>query len=154
LTLGRVVLLLLALDVALAWLVMAGAVIFAERMWLVLGGSPIPGSGLAEHVRQFVWLRRVQLVAIGLTVPVVVVWARRARPLGRVAPRLLLGWWWAAVGGAAAAEVTIRLTSRFGQWALAPGGLLPLLMLGEILKIAAAVLTMAILWRVHSARRL
>jgi hypothetical protein len=154
LTRGRAVILLLALNVALAWLVMAGAVTFAERTWLVLGGYAAPGAGLAEHLRQFVWLRRIQLVCIALTVAAVVAWARHARPLGPAAAGGLLRWWWAVIAAAAAADVAVRVASRLGPSPLAPGGPLPLLVLGEILKIAAAVLAMTVVWRVRAARRL
>jgi hypothetical protein len=148
----RVLLLLLAADVVLAWLAAAGAVIFVERTWLALGGYAVPEAGLAEHLRQFAWLRRVQVLALGLTVAVAVAWARPVRPLGRAVPRALHGWWWAAIGSAVAADAAVRILSTLGPPLLAPGGPLPLLILAEILKIGAAVLTMAVVVRAGSAR--
>ena len=144
----RLLLLLLALDVVLAWLAMAGAVIFVERAWLALGGYAIPEASLAEHARQLAWVRGLQVVALGATAVGLAAWARRARPFRSGTPRWLLGGWGAAILAAIAIDVGVRALAALGRAPLAPGGPLPLYLLGEVLKIAALVVTMVVVWRV------
>jgi hypothetical protein len=70
---------LLAVDVILAWLVLAGLVVLLERVWLGAAGYVIRDSALRAHARQLTLILGLQALGGLLTAIVFVAWAARAR---------------------------------------------------------------------------
>lgn len=162
---------LLGADIVLAWVVMVAAISFVNRLWLALGGYAIEEESMADHLRRLDLLRGVQLAAVAMTIVSVSIWARRLPrrrdgrspllpgrghplpPAEESAPVPWLRWWWAMIGLAIAADLAVRVLALAGRAPLAPGGPLPLFLAGEILKIAAAALTIALILRITQRRR-
>jgi hypothetical protein len=184
--LGRGLVGLLVLDIALAWLVLQATLLFTHVVWHALAGEFQTGSPMSRYGLQFdvllrsqgaawiltgvcflVWIARVtrNLPALGTSAPAYsprqavgaflaaavspvrplavmrAVWRgsdpREAPVPGRggAATPPVLAWWW----GVLAASILMDLTQRAGL-----GGVMPLIVVGEALRIAAAVLTIAV----------
>lgn len=58
--LALAVIILLATDVVLSWMVIQGAYIYLGMVWHGLAKEFLPGTSLAEHARQFRILRYLQ----------------------------------------------------------------------------------------------
>ena len=143
----RCALTLLAADIALAWLVMVAAVTFVHRVWAALVGYALQEESIAEHVSRFGALRQAQVGVLALTILAVRSWARRLPGPDQLAPVRWPRAWWTVLGAAAAADLVVRGLTHAGRPPLSLGGVLPLLLLGEALKIAAAALTIALVLR-------
>jgi hypothetical protein len=82
--LALAVIVLLAADVVLSWMVIQGAYIYLGMVWHGLAKEFLPGMSLAEHARQFRILRYLQGVVWLLTAILSAVWFHRVRRDRRV----------------------------------------------------------------------
>jgi len=73
------VIVLLATDVVLSWMVIQGAYIYLGMVWHGLAKEFLPGTSLAEHARQFRILRYLQGVVWLLTGILAAAWFHRIR---------------------------------------------------------------------------
>jgi hypothetical protein len=81
--LARAVMGLLGVQVLLAWALLAGVVIFLERLWFGLAGHAQPQGSLAEHLAQLEALRVLQGLGWIATATLFLLWVHRAyRNLG------------------------------------------------------------------------
>ncbi|MGH7414886.1 MAG: DUF4328 domain-containing protein [Candidatus Rokuibacteriota bacterium] len=183
--------LVLGLDIVLAWMVIQGAYLYLGMVWHGLAGELLPPGAIETHGRQFLALRRIQAVAWLATILLFLVWLRRAQDLARspdggsgwgtiaaflvpgpnlvrpvrlvsalwhdsgprrAAPRgrvpWWVGWWWALVLAAALAHALAAGLAGDQARPLDLGGPMQLLLLAEVLEIAAAVLAILVVRRI------
>lgn len=186
--------LLLGLDIAVAWMVIQGVYLYLGIVWHGLAGEFLAPGGIEAHIRQFLALRRIQAVVWIATIVLFLVWVRRAQnraealggpvvvdsgwatiavflipglnlvrpvrlvsalwqagdprgaPHGRV-PRWVR-WWWALVLAAALAHGLAAGLAADRSRPLDLGGPMQLLVLAELLEIAAAVLAILLVRRI------
>ncbi|MGH7384480.1 MAG: DUF4328 domain-containing protein [Candidatus Rokuibacteriota bacterium] len=172
-------------------MVIQGAYLYLGLIWHELAGELLPPGAVETHGRQFLALRRIQVVAWIVTVLLFLAWLRRAqegtrspaggsgwgtiaaflvpgpnlvRPVRLVsalwhdsgirpeAPRgrvpWWIGWWWALVLAAALAHALAAGLAADRSRPLDLGGPLQLLLLAEIVEIAAAVLAILLVRRI------
>lgn len=83
---------LLALDIVVAWMVIQGVHIYLGMVWHGLAGEALPRGTVEAHGRQFLALRRIQAVTWTATIALFLAWLhqarQRARPLGEPRPAL------------------------------------------------------------------
>lgn len=89
--LALAVLVLLAVDAGLAWMVIQGCYTYLGLVWHGLAGEFLPGEGLARHARQFRALRYLQGAGWAVTALVFASWLYRIhldlKALGRTGLR-------------------------------------------------------------------
>jgi hypothetical protein len=186
---------LLALDAALAWLALQAVFVFVELIWRGATGRHMYHPLIAAHVRQFEVLRLVQAAAALATAAVFVAWLRQTRadlaalgrgPLrysardmatgclipglnlvrpfalvrdlwraatGRARTSPLVGWWWAVLLGGALVDGLARALAVRAGTPLDLGRGMQVLLVGGLLQIAAAVLTIALVLALDGHRR-
>jgi len=145
---------LLATDVVLSWMVIQGAYIYLGMVWHGLAREFLPDTSVAEHARQFQMLRYLQAVAWLLTAMLAAVWFRRVRRIPRALDgvhsdgqgRAGLAWCWALLLTAFGAELVATLLA--GGARLDLGGPLQALVLAQCLQIAGAVLGIVLVRRI------
>ncbi len=190
--LGRSLVALLGLNVALAWMAIQASFVFAHAVWLLAAGQLLSPAEPGRIAGQIAGLRLVQAMTWLGTAGLFLAWVHRAhrtlemldapaarsardglrdflvagRNLARI-PRAVtslwrasaadravpgvtawVGWWWALC---VAAVILDLAAVPPGRWLLAwlgVGGGLPLLVLGECVRIAAAVLTIVVVSRI------
>ena len=150
--------LILGLDIIVAWMVIQGAYLYLGLIWHGLAGEALAPGAIETHGRQFLVLRRVQIATWVATGAIVLAWLRRARAAAR----------WRGVSGAApvrwrplgtrvlpgltvAALLAHALAAGLARDRARPldlGGPMQLLLVAELLEIAAAVLAIALVRRV------
>lgn len=123
-------------------MVIQGAYLYLGLIWHGLAGELLSPGAIEAHGRQFLALRRIQAAAWIVTILLSLTWLRRARGGGPwwVSCPWWVGWWWALV---LAAGLTHALAAGLAVDRSRPldlGAPLQLLLLAEILEIAAAVL--------------
>jgi hypothetical protein len=161
---GPALVLLLGADIALAWMVLQGAYVFLGMVWHAMALEVLPPGSFASHGRQFRVIRLLQGGAWIATVAVGIVWlSRAARRTGEPAG--------ARRGGPGAGIVGTRRPGRWVAWclgslaaaglgeALAAGlagsagtpldlsGAMQVLIVAQLLEIAAAVLGIVVVRR-------
>jgi hypothetical protein len=121
---GRLLIGLVLLDAALAWLAIQASFVFLELVWRAVAARDNWRPLVEAHARQFTWLRAVEVIAWLATAAVFVQWLRRIRTSLMATGRLVDGAWrmrpwhpmvqtWrAAVRGAGAKRVPALL----GWW--------------------------------------
>jgi hypothetical protein len=150
--------LLLGLDILVAWMVIQGAYLYLGLIWHGLAGESLAPGAIETHGRQFLMLRRIQVATWVVTGAIVLAWLRRARaaarsgdgsgaapvrwsPLGtRVLPGLTLA---ALLAHALAAGLAVERARPLDL-----GGPMQLLLVAELMEIAAAVLAIVLVRRV------
>jgi hypothetical protein len=152
--LALAVIVLLATDVVLSWMVIQGAYIYLGMVWQGLGREFLPGTSLAEHARQFRILRYLQGVIWLLTAILAAVWLHRVRRNRRA----LDGEHSGAQGGAGLAWCGALLLTAFGAELVAAllaggarldlGGPMQTLILAQGLEIAGAVVGIVLVRRI------
>ena len=152
--LALAVIVLLATDVVLSWMVIQGAYIYLGMVWHGLAREFLPGTGLAEHARQFRILRYLQGVVWLLTAILSAVWFHRVRrnrraldgehPGGQGGAGL--AWCWALLLTAFGAELVAALLA--GGARLHLGGPMQTLILAQCLQIAGAVVGIVLVRRI------
>lgn len=107
--LGRLLIALLLVDAAMAWLTIQGSFVLLEIVWRALAGPEDWRALLEAHARQFSRLRGLEAAAWLVTTVLFVAWVRRGRRAlardGRLAPaaspvrplRLMIETWRAAL---------------------------------------------------------
>jgi hypothetical protein len=153
-----VVTLLLALDIVVAWMVIQGAHTHLGMVWHGLAGESLAPGAVETHGRQFLVLRRVQIATWIGTAAAFLVWLRRvrgtARALGAPEPGLIRS---GALGAFVLPGLTVGAALGHGLAAglaadpLRPldlGGPMQLLVLAELLEIAAAAVAILLIRRV------
>jgi hypothetical protein len=156
--LALAVIVLLAADVVLSWMVIQGAYIYLGMVWHGLAREFLPGTSLAEHARQFRILRYLQGAVWLLTVMLSAVWLLRVRRSRRALDGehagaqggTRLAWCWALLLTAFGAELVATLLA--GGARLDLGGPMQTLILAQCLEIAAAVVGIVLVRR--TTRRL
>jgi len=135
-------------------MVIQGAYVYLGMIWHGLAGESLAPGAIETHGRQFLALRWIQLATWIVTVAVFLVWLRHARALGSFETRAA-GWEPLRVfflpGVALGAALAHGLAARLAADRLRPldlGGPMQLLLLAEILEIAAAVLAIVLVGRV------
>jgi hypothetical protein len=146
--------LLLGLDIVVAWMVIQGAYVYLGMIWHGLAGQSLAPGAIETHGRQFLVLRRIQIATWIVAGGVFLTWLRRARQ----APRAPGGSGTAAsrrgrrtgaflAGSALAAALAHGLAAALAADRLRPldlGGPMQLLVLAGLLEIAAAVLAIVL----------
>jgi hypothetical protein len=148
------VIVLLAADVVLSWMVIQGAYIYLGMVWHGLAREFLPGTSLAEHARQFRMLRYLQGVAWLLTAILAAVWFHRIRRNRRTLGREHAGsqggaglaWCWAPLLTAFGAELVAALLAGSTRPDL--GGPMQALILAQCLEIAGAVVGIVLVRRI------
>lgn len=152
--LALALLVLLAADVVLSWMVIQGAYIYLGMVWHGLAGEFLPGTSLAEHARQFRILRYLQAVVWLLTGILAAAWFHRIRR----SRRALGGEHSESKGGAGrawcrgllltalSAELVAALLA--GGARLDLGGPLQTLIIAQCLEIAGAVVGIVLVRRI------
>jgi len=152
--LALAVIVLLATDVVLSWMVIQGAYIYLGLVWHGLAREFLPGTSLAEHARQFRMLRYLQGVVWLLTAILSAVWFHRVRrnPLAPDGAHsdgqggAGLAWCWALLLTAFGAELVAALLA--GGARLDLGGPMQTLILAQCLQIAGAVVGIVLVRRI------
>lgn len=195
--LGRILIIVLGLNVALAWMAIQASLVFAHVVWLAVAGQVLAEAEPGRIAGQIASLRRVQAVLWLGAAGFFLSWIHRTRRTletldgpgvrsarggvgdllvpgpnlvripravsalwrgsagDRTPPTLAawIAWWWTLC----LATVILDLAAiPPGRWLLAWvgfGGGLPLLVLGECVRIAAAVLTIVVVTRIERHRR-
>jgi hypothetical protein len=152
-----VVVLLLGLDIAVAWMVIQGAYLYLGMIWHGLAGESLAPGAIETHGRQFLVLRWIQIATWIATVAVFLSWLRRAREAGRALGGSEAGaarWGPVAAfflpGLTLAAALAHGLAARLAADRLRPldlGGPMQLLLLAGLLEIAAATLAILLVGR-------
>jgi hypothetical protein len=155
--LALAVIILLATDVVLSWMVIQGAYIYLGMVWHGLAKEFLPGTSLAEHARQFRILRYVQGAVWLLTAMLSAVWFHRVRRN----PRAPDGARSDSRGGAGIAWCCALLLTAFGAELVATllaegapldlGGPMQMLLLAQCLQIAGAVVGIGLVRRITRA---
>ncbi len=70
---------LLGLDIVVAWMVIQGAYLYLGMTWHALAGEFLPRGTLDAHGRQFLALRRIQATAWVATLALFLAWLHQAR---------------------------------------------------------------------------
>jgi hypothetical protein len=152
--LALAVIVLLATDVVLSWMVIQGAYIYLGMVWHGLAKEFLPGTSLADHARQFRILRYLQGAVWLLTAILSAVWLHRVRRNRRALDGehaggqggALLAWCWALLLTAFGAELVAALLA--GGARLDLGGPMQMLILAQCLEIAGAVVGIVLVRRV------
>jgi hypothetical protein len=122
--LGRLLIALLVVDAALAWMAIQGALVFLEIVWRALAGSDDWRPLVEAHARQFTGLRALEAGTWLVTAALFAGWLRRVRLalvldgrlVGGTSPvrpwRLMLETWRAAVPR----PVASRVPPLLGWW--------------------------------------
>jgi len=152
--LALAVIVLLATDVGLSWMVIQGAHLYLGLVWHGLAREFLPGTTLAEHARQFRILRYLQAVIWLLTAILAAMWFHRVRRNRRALDGAQSG----AQGGAALAWCCALLLTALGAELVAAllaggarldlGGPMQTLILAQCLEIAGAVVGIVLVRRV------
>jgi hypothetical protein len=152
--LALVVIVLLATDVVLSWMVIQGAYIYLGMVWHGLAKEFLPSTSLAEHARQFRILRHLHGVVWLLTAILSAVWFHRVRRDRRALDGEQSG----AQGGAGLAGCWALLLTAFGAELVAAllaggarldlGGPMQTLILAQCLEIAGAVVGIVLVRRI------
>lgn len=139
-------------------MVIQGAYVYLGMIWHGLSGESLAPGAIETHGRQFLALRWIQLATWIVTVTVFLVWLLRARATARALGGFetrAAGWGPLGVfflpGVALGAALAHGLAARLSADRLRPldlGGPMQLLLLAEILEIAAAVLAIVLVGRV------
>jgi hypothetical protein len=79
--------LLLGLDIVVAWVVIQAAYVYLAMIWHGLAGESLAPGAIEAHGRQFLALRRIQISTWIATVAVFLISAGHARQRGRWAAR-------------------------------------------------------------------
>lgn len=150
--------LLLGLDVVVAWMVIQGAYVYLGMIWHGLAGESLAPGAIEAHGRQFLALRRIQIATWIVTATVCLAWLRRARQTARAlgdpeaaagrrerrtAPLL--------AGLILAAALAHGLAASMAADRLRPldlGGPMQLLLLAALLEMATAVLAILLVRRI------
>lgn len=195
--LGRILVVVLGLNIVLAWTAIQASLVFAHAVWLAAAGRILAGAEPGRIAGQIAILRLVQAVAWLSAASLFLIWMRRAHrtlealdqagahsgpgDIDEVAvagpklvriPRTVTYLWWASGGHQApptvaawvawwwslcVATVILDLSAiPPGRWLLTRlgfGGGLPVLVLGECVRIAAAVLTVVVVARIERHQR-
>ena len=150
--LGLALIVLLAANGVLSWMVIQAAYIYLGMVWHGLAKEFLPGTSLAEHARQFRILRLLQGGVWLLTAVLGAIWlhqVRRVRALD--GPRsggrggAWLAWCWALLLTAFGAELVAALLAGGGRLDL--GGSMQMLILAQFLEIAGAVVGIVLVRR-------
>jgi hypothetical protein len=151
--LALAVIVLLATDVVLSWMVIQGAYIYLGMVWHGLAREFLPSTSLAEHARQFQMLRYLQGVVWLLTAMLSAVWFHRIRRNRRALDGAQdgqggvgLAWCWALLLTAFGAELVAALLA--GGARLDLGGPMQALILAQCLQIAGAVVGIVLVRRI------
>jgi hypothetical protein len=152
--LALAVIVLLATDVVLSWMVIQGAYIYLGLVWHGLAREFLPGTSLAELARQFRMLRYLQGVVWLLTAMLSAVWFHRVRRDRRALDGAHsdgqggagLAWCWALLLTAFGAELVAALLA--GGARLDLGGPMQMLILAQCLQIAGAVVGIVLVRRI------
>lgn len=155
--LALAVIVLLATDVVLSWMVIQGAYIYLGMVWHGLAKEFLPGTSLADHARQFRILRYLQGVVWLLTAILSAVWLHRVRRDRRALDGehsggqggAWLAWCWALLLTAFGAELVAALLA--GDARLDLGGPMQALILAQCLEIAGAVVGIVLVRRITRA---
>jgi hypothetical protein len=78
------VILLLAVDIVVAWMVIQGAYLYLGMIWQGLAGESLPRGATEAHGRQFLVLRGIQVAAWTATITLFLAWLDRAQQNARV----------------------------------------------------------------------
>ena len=122
--LALAVIVLLATDVVLSWMVIQGAYIYLGMVWHGLAREFLPSTSLAEHARQFRILRHLQGVVWLLTAILSAVWFHRVRRDRRALAgahsdgqgEAGLAWCWALLLTAFGAQLVAALLAGAPGW--------------------------------------
>jgi hypothetical protein len=149
-----VAVLLLGLDIVVAWMVIQGASVYLGMIWHGLAGESLAPGAIEAHGRQFLALRRIQIATWLVAGAVFLAWLRRARQTPRApggcetaAGRPRRGTAAFLAGSTLAAALAHGLAAALAVDRLRPldlGGPMQLLVLAGLLEIAAAVLAIAL----------
>jgi hypothetical protein len=142
--LALAVIVLLATDVVLSWMVIQGIYIYLGMVWHGLAREFLPGTSLAEHARQFRILRYLQGGVWLLTAILAAVWFRRVRRDRQGGAGLA---WGCALLLAAALGAELIAALLAGGARLDLGGPMQTLILAQCLEIAGAVVGMVLVRR-------
>jgi hypothetical protein len=150
--------LLLGLDIVVAWVVIQAAYVYLAMIWHGLAGESLASGAIEAHGRQFLALRRIQIATWIATVAVFLIWLRRAREAARALGGSEAGAarWRPLVafflpGLTVAAALAHALAAGLAADRLRPldlGGPMQLLLFAELLEIAAAVLAILLVRRI------
>lgn len=148
------VVLLLGLDIVVGWMVIQGAYVYLGMVWHGVAGESLAPGAIEEHGRQFLVLRWIQISVWTATVAAFLAWRRRARQSARAlgdSAAARIRWGPVAALLALAAAAAHALAAGLAADPMKPldlGGPMQLLLLAEILEIAAAVLGILLVRRV------
>jgi hypothetical protein len=195
--LGRVLVVVLGLNVGLAWMAIQASFAFAHAVWLLAAGQVLAPAEPGRIAGQIAVLRLLQavswLTAAGLflawihralrtsaalgvrgvpsardglgdcllpganlvRVPrlVTALWRASAGDRAPSAIHLWVAWWWGVCLFAVVLDLVAVLPGRRFLVAFDPGGGLPVIVPGECLRIAAAVLTIVVVTRIERLQR-
>jgi len=139
-------------------MVIQGAYLYLGMIWHGLAGESLAPGAIEAHGRQFLALRRIQIVMWIATVAVFLAWLRRAQGTARAldgsaggAARWGLLWALSVPGLTFAAALAHAVAAGLATDRLRPldlGGPMQLLLLAEILEIAAAALAILLVRRI------
>jgi hypothetical protein len=195
--LGRILVVVLGLNVALAWMMVQASLVFAHAVWLAAAGQVLAGAEPRRIASQVAGLRLVQAAVWLTTAGLFLAWVHRVHrapgipgvpglrtardavraflvpganlvrvprvvvalwqaSAGQETPRAVttwVAWWWALCLAAVALDLAAVPSGRWALGRLGLAGGLPLLVLGECVRIAAAVLTIVVVARIERHRR-
>lgn len=195
--LGRILVAVLGLNIALAWMAIQASLVFAHAVWLLAAGQLLSAAEPGRIAGQIASLRLIQAATWLGTAGLFLAWVRRAHrtleilgaPAARSArdglrdlfvpgpnlvriPRAVaalwrasaanralpgvtawVAWWWALCLAAVVLDLSALPPGRWLLTRVGVGGGFPLLVLGECVRIAAAVLTIAVVSRIDRSQR-
>jgi Domain of unknown function (DUF4328) len=194
--LGRSLIVLLGVNVVVAWMAIQASFVLAHAVWLAAAGQILAGAEPGRIAGQIARLRLAQAVLWVGTAGLLLAWIHRAhrtletlglrdvraardavreclipganvvripRVIGELwrasagerdpAIRTWVMWWWALCLATVALDLAAILPARRVLAGFGPGGGLPLLVLGECLRIAAAILTIVVVGRIERHQR-
>jgi hypothetical protein len=138
------VVLLLGLDIVVGWMVIQGAYVYLGMVWHGAAGESLAPGAIEEHGRQFLVLRWIQIGVWTATAAAFLAWRHRARQRARAlgdSEAARVRWGPVAALLILAAAAAHALAAGLAADPLRPldlGGPMQLLMLAQILEIAAA----------------
>ena len=148
----------MGLDIVVAWMVIQGAYLYLGMVWHGLAGESLAPGAIETHGRQFLALRRIQIATWIVTVAGFLAWLRRAHETARALGGAEAGaarWGPLGVlflpGLTLAAALAHALAAGLATDRLRPldlGGPMQLLLLAELLEIAAAGLAILLVRRI------